>query len=252
MQECTIMCGRFVSPDEAAIERHWHIGRHNWNSFIVPVFNVAPTMQVPIILLAPDGVIELAGARWGLIPGWWKKPVPPSLTFNARSEEAAEKPTWRQSLKTMRCLMPACGWYEWNENERVRAESGRQANQPYFIHAPGEEVVAFAAMWSIWQRPDAEPVLSCALLTKEAAPSISNIHRRMPVVLAPEQYSAWLTSTTMPQEVGELIAESRQDFEGYRVSTKVNNVRNNFPELLEKVEQHTTRTDQELKEQGSK
>ena len=229
------MCGRYITPDEAAIERHWHIGRHNWKTFILPAFNVAPTTQVPIIMLAPDGVTELVGARWGLIPGWWKKPVPPSLTFNARSEEAAEKPTWRQSLKSTRCLMPASGWYEWNEKERVRAESGRLVNQPYFIHAPGEEVIAFAAMWSLWQRPDAAPVLSCALLTKEAAPSVSHIHTRMPVVLVPEQYSAWLASTTTAQEVSELIADSRKDFEGYRVSTKVNSVRNNFPELLEKV-----------------
>ena len=239
--ECTIMCGRYVSPDEAAIERHWHIGRHNLNTSIVPVFNVAPTMQVPIILQAPDGIIELAWARWGLIPGWWKKPAPPSLTFNARSEEAAEKPTWRSSLKTMRCLMPARGWYEWNEHERVRAESGRQVNQPYFIYAPDEEVVAFAAMWSLWKRPDAEPVLSCALLTREAAPSIAHIHHRMPVVLDSEQYLAWLAPSTTPQEVGMLIADSLQDFEGYRVSTKVNSVRNDFPGLLEKIGQQTGR-----------
>jgi putative SOS response-associated peptidase YedK len=229
------MCGRYVSPEEAAIVRFWHIGRHNQPKLFSSNFNVAPTMQVPIILLAADGAIELVSARWGLIPGWWKKPVPPSLTFNARSEEAAKKPTWRQSLKTTRCLMPARGWYEWNQTEHVRSESGRQVNQPYFIYSPNEEVVAFAAMWSIWQRPEAEPVMSCALLTKEAAPSIANIHQRMPVVLAPQQYSAWLASTTTAQEVGELIADSRQDFEGYRISTKVNNVRNNFPELLDEV-----------------
>ncbi len=231
------MCGRYVSPDEAAIERHWHLGRENQMPLFATSFNVAPTMQVPIILQSPHGALELVGARWGLIPGWWKKPAPPSLTFNARSEEAAEKPIWRQGLKSMRCLLPAIGWYEWNESERVCAESGRQVNQPYFIHAPGEQVVAFAGMWSIWQRPEGEPLLSCALLSKEAAPSISNIHHRMPVVLGPEQYSAWLASTTTAQEVGELIANSRQNFEGYRVSTKVNSVRNNFPELLEKLEE---------------
>jgi putative SOS response-associated peptidase YedK len=230
-----MMCGRYVSPDEGAIERHWHIGRHNQPDLFAPGFNVAPTTQVPIIMQAPDGTNELVRARWGLIPGWWKKPAPPAFTFNARSEEAAEKPIWRQSLKAMRCLMPARGWYEWNEHEQVRSESGRQVHQPYFIHSTHDDVIAFAAMWSVWQRPEAEPVVSCALLTKDAAPSIAGIHDRMPVVLAPEQYSAWLASTTTAQEVDDLIAQSRQDFEGYRVSTKVNSVRNDSAELLKKV-----------------
>ncbi len=73
---------------------------------------MAPTTRVPMVFRADDTLLELNAARWGLIPHWWKKDAPPSLTFNARSEEAAEKPTWRHSMRKSRCLMPARGWYE--------------------------------------------------------------------------------------------------------------------------------------------
>ena len=227
------MCGRYVLPEEGEIERVWHIGRHNWRERTFPRFNVAPTTQVPIIRRADDGVLELDGARWGLIPTWWKKEVPPAITFNARSEEASQKPTWRQSMRSMRCLMPVRGWYEWNEHEQVTTESGRKTNRPYFIHCPSSEVIAFAALWSIWQAPNGAAVLSCALLTKEAAPSIAAIHHRMPVVLAPDQFEDWLGPATAFAEVSALIAAARGDFTGYPVSTKVNNARNDSPELVE-------------------
>ncbi len=190
-------------------------------------------MQVPIITKAPDGVLELSSARWGLIPHWWKKDKPPSLTFNARSEEAADRPTWRDSLRSQRCLIPASGWYEWNEQEQTRNEAGRIVNQPYLFYAPDSDLIAFAGLWAVWNRPDANPVVSCALLSKGAAPSIAAIHHRMPVVLKPEQYDACLSSKTTTTEVWEIIANPVVDFEAYRVSTRVNSARNDGPELLE-------------------
>lgn len=229
------MCGRYVPPDEAAMERTWQITRRNWPGWIMPVFNVAPTTIVPVILRGEDSALELIAARWGLIPNWWKKEAPPSLTFNARSEEAAQKPTWRQSLRNMRCLMPARGWYEWNENEPARSESGRKVNQPYFVHCPEVDVIAFAALWAVWERPGAGAIISCALLSKEAAPRIAGIHHRMPVVLKPEHYEAWLNPATASPQVSEMIADAREDLQGYRISTKVNSPRNDFPELLEPI-----------------
>ncbi len=228
------MCGRYVPPDEAALDRFWKIDRKNWRAWIEPVFNLAPTTQVPILVRADDGALELMGARWGLIPQWWKKDVPPSLTFNARSEEARQKPTWRHGLRAQRCLMPARGWYEWNEKEQVRSESGRVVNQPYFLHSPNAEVIAFAGIWAAWESPTG-PVVSCALLSKAAAPGIAHIHHRMPVVLRPEQYESWISHAATEAEVDAAIANARQDFEGYRVSTRVNNARNNSPALMEAV-----------------
>jgi putative SOS response-associated peptidase YedK len=185
-----------------------------------------------MVFRADDALLELNAARWGLIPHWWRKDVPPSLTFNARSEEAVEKPTWRHSMRRLRCLMPARGWYEWNEKEQVRSDSGRLVKQPYFISAPKADAIAFAGLWAIWAGQDGTQVLSCALLSKAAAPGIVHIHDRMPVVLKPEHFDAWLEPNTPEQAVQEIIADSLNEFASAPVSTKVNNTRNDFPELL--------------------
>jgi putative SOS response-associated peptidase YedK len=224
------MCGRYVTPEVAAMERYWHIGRHNWLPFILPHFNVAPTTQVPIIIFGEDGSLEGHIARWGLIPHWWKRPDPPAATFNARAEEAAEKPTWRDALKSRRCLMPVRGWYEW------RAMPGSSRKQPYFVHAMQDEPLAFAGLWSRWRPADAEPVLSCAVLTKQAAASIADIHHRMPVVLRPEHFNEWLDPATDADRIQEILADARTDLQGYPVSTAVNSTRNNSPELLTQVQ----------------
>jgi putative SOS response-associated peptidase YedK len=221
------MCGRFVTPDIAAMERTWHIGRHNWLEFVLPSFNVAPTSPVPILMRAADGTLEGHIARWGLVPRWWKKPEPPAMTFIARAEEAAEKPMWRDALRSQRCLMPVQGWYEW------KALTGSRNKQPYFVHAPGEAVLAFAALWSRWTPPDTPAVLTCALLTRAAAPAIEFIHARMPLVLRPEHFDEWLDPGTSPERIHELMAAPRTDLEGYAVSPSVNSVRNNSPALIE-------------------
>ena len=86
-----------------------------------------------MVLRAEDGQRELHPARWGLVPEWWQKPEPPALTFNARSEEAADKPTWRASLRSARCLMPARGWFEWNEKETVLNAAGKEVPPAVFL-----------------------------------------------------------------------------------------------------------------------
>ena len=226
------MCGRYVSPSERSMEDYFHIGRHNWEGW-VQRFNVAPTTPVPIVY-QPQGERMGDIARWGLVPHWWKQEKLPALTFNARSEEAARKPTWRDSLRQQRCLMPARGWYEWNENETVPTTRGRTSYQPYFFHDPNAEVLAIAGLWSLWQAPSGSTLLSCALLTREAdAEHLASIHHRMPVVLRPDQFDAWLAVDTAADTVAGLIAESRNDFVAHRVSTKVNNARNEAPELIE-------------------
>lgn len=227
------MCGRYVPPDESAIERLWQVDRRNWPGWIRQPFNTAPTHEVPVILRASDGAYELDGARWGLIPTWWKKETLPSLSFNARSEEAAEKPMWRTSLKAQRCLMPAVGWFEWCETEPTKNEKGRKCFQPYYLHAENNEAFAIAGLWTEWISPEGTRRLTCALMTKEAAPSIANIHHRMPVVLHQDQFAAWIDTATDPASVEDMITYCRTDFTGHRVSTRVNSVANDGPELLE-------------------
>jgi putative SOS response-associated peptidase YedK len=144
------MCGRYVSPDTAAIERAWHIGRHNNNPFRRR-FNVLPTTQVPILRRAADvDELELTEARWGLIPHWWSKPKPPPSTINARSEEAAGKPMWRFPYREARCLIPAVGWYEWKPMERTDPATGevKTYKQPFYLRVDRQGPVCFAGLMS--------------------------------------------------------------------------------------------------------
>ncbi|NWL78107.1 hypothetical protein DM872_14735 [Pseudomonas taiwanensis] len=228
------MCGRYVSPSERAIEDYWHIGARDSGRWIQS-FNVAPTTRVPVLRLDRQGELELIDARWGLIPSWWKEEKPPLHAFFARSEEAAGKPLWRQALRSQRCLMPAQGWYEWNPQEQVRNASGRLVHQPYYLYSPNDPVLAIAAIWASWRGPDGQEVTSCALLTRDAAPSISAIHHRMPVILPPEEFRSWLAPGTAEDQVQHAIGQARGDFTGHAVSTRVNSAQNDDEGLIEAI-----------------
>jgi putative SOS response-associated peptidase YedK len=179
----------------------------------------------------------LCAARWGLVPSWWRQAQFPRLTFNARSEDAASKPMWRQAYRQSRCLMPAEGWYEWQETEVVDRSTGevRKVKQPYFIHCESEPVIAFAAMASYWAKPESEPLVSCAVLTTKAAPGLEYIHERMPVVLAAGDIDAWLDPHLSVEAVGEILSGPKLALQSYAVSTLVNNARNESPDLIKGV-----------------
>src|SRR5258708_5812533 len=187
------MCGRYVSPEQAEIERFWHIGRHNYDPF-GRSFNVSPTSQVPLLRRGESG-LKLAMARWGLVPFWWKQPKPPGFTFNTRIEEAATKPMWRQVLKTSRCLIPAIGWYEWKEVEVTDPATGeiKKAKQPYFIHLPERQVFPFAGFMS-WRNvgESDEKIFSAAIITRAAKGPAAEVHERMPLILPKETESTWM------------------------------------------------------------
>jgi putative SOS response-associated peptidase YedK len=210
------MCGRYVTPDEAALERFWTLDRRHWNPLASSV-NVAPTDVVPIIRRARDGACELVAARWGLVPHWWNRAKLPSSTFNARSEEVADKPMWRASYRHARCLMPAFGWYEWQALEPVPGRR-RSAKQPYYICSETSPVVAFAGLMALWHTPDGERLLSCAVLTTKAAPALVHIHERMPVVLAPHSFAAWLAADTDGEQLATIVEAAQQDFNARPVS----------------------------------
>ena len=221
------MCGRIVTPEQAALERFFHIGRHNSRRQFVRRFNVAPSMEIPVLRLAP-GVegYELAPARWTLVPGWWKEARPPRFTHNTRIEEAAAKPMWRQALRAGRCLIPVEGWYEWQELQRPDPATGelKPAKQPHFIHRPDGSLACLAGLTSLWSLPGSEPVLTCSVLTTEAAPAVAGVHERMPVVLSFEAYQDWLDPEL--QDGARALAVARQGletkFSHYLVSLRLN------------------------------
>jgi len=222
------------------MEREWHVGRDDGNPFACR-FNVLPTSTVPMLRRDRDsGDIVLVGARWGLIPQWWKGAKPPTFTINARAEEAASKPMWRQAWRHGRCLIPAEGWYEWREMQRVNRETGevRSYKQPFYIHRADARPFCFAGLMAYWQAPDSDDaILSCAILTKAAAGPATEVHDRMPVVLAAQALDEWTDpALSDAAQVQSLVAEGAQsDFTYHPVSTRVNSSRNEGRELIEPV-----------------
>jgi len=221
------MCGRFVSREQAAVERELNIRVRNP---FERVYNAAPSMLLPVIRQSAGtaGVErEALTMRWGLIPGWWAQPTLPTATINARSEEAAAKPMWRSALRHSRCLVPALGWYEW------RVEPAGKV--PYYIHPPGGAGLYFAGLWSEWKDPVGESRPSFAILTRAASPELESLHKRMPVVLSPASWDDWLAP--WPDEhatrLATQVAESKGKFEYYPVSRYVNAPRNQGERCIE-------------------
>lgn len=222
------MCGRYVSPEQAEIERFWHIGRHSNENPFARRFNVSPTQIIPILRIdKATGELELVNARWGLIPNWWKEAKPPRVSHNARAEEAAGKPMWRGALSRSRCLIPAVGWYEWKTVEQPDPETGeiKPVKLPHFFHLPGDRLFSFAGIMSMWKAPEASDwTLSAALFTQDSIGPSAEVHERMPIILTPEMEKTWLDATKT--DAGEVMAEARKnaviEVEHYPVSKRVN------------------------------
>lgn len=232
------MCGRYVPPSEAAIEREWQLLK------AVPQFparwNVAPGAIVPLLRLDPETrSLEVVAARWGLVPHWWKDAKPPNGTFNARVEEAASKPMWRDAIRRARCLVPALGWYEWRKLELsgAGARASRTAKQPYFIRRGDGAPLAFAGLAAAWRPASgADWALSCAILTMPAAGGLAALHDRMPAALPREAQRAWLSPELMDGAAAAELARAAvtvEALEHYRVSTRVNSALSEGPDLMD-------------------
>jgi putative SOS response-associated peptidase YedK len=235
------MCGRYVSPAQAAIEREWEVGRKSNPDPFRQRYNVAPTQQVPVLRRAADAdVLELAAARWGLVPHWWSKPKPPAFsTINARSEEAAAKPFWREPFRRSRCLLPAVGWYEWQEGELVK---GRRQKLPFYLTLASGELAGLAGLLSAWTDPGTgEVLLTCAILTRPPSPSAAVVHDRMPVILAKQAQAEWLDpGVNDAARVAEIIRDGALgDVRHHRVSTAVNRASAEGAGLVEAIDAGT-------------
>jgi putative SOS response-associated peptidase YedK len=247
------MCGRYATArgrqemiDAFDVER-------DTTDALEPDYNVAPTKPVPVILTRD--VRELHLARWGLVPSWSKDASIGSRMINARVETAHEKPAFRRAFARRRCLLPADGYYEWY----AREEGGKQ---PFFIRPSDGSMLAMAGLYEIWRpagedrrggpvgadreagrdgpvgaptgAPEEEWLLTCTVLTTEATDDVGRIHDRMPMLVEPERFDAWLDpALTAPDDVRSLLVPAAAGSLGaYPVSTAVNKVRNNGPELV--------------------
>ena len=212
------MCGRYsiTTPLEAMRGLFDFEGTPN----LAPRYNVAPSQSVPIVRRREDEAVrEIVQVRWGLVPGWAKDLSISAKLINARAETVAEKPSFRSAFKRRRCLVPADGFYEW------RRES--EAKQPYRIARADGGVFAFAGLWERWEAPEGETVESCTILTTQANAALAPIHGRMPVVLEPGAYGPWLDPAAEPERLHALLVPAPDEtLTAYKVSTRVNNVRN--------------------------
>jgi putative SOS response-associated peptidase YedK len=228
------MCGRYVSPTQAEIERFWQLTDAQIRDPLAQRFDVLPTATVPMIYRATNG-LQLVAARWGLIPVWWKEAKPARNTHNARSEDAAKKAMWRIPASKARCLVPATGWYEWKEVERVDPTTGEvtKAKQPYFIRLPDRSPIAFAGLMSRRTVEGDESEFTCTILTRDSIGPTAEIHQRMPIALPKDAEAAWLDpEMTDAASVIEFAREfSVTEFVHHPVNPRVNNAKNEGAEL---------------------
>jgi putative SOS response-associated peptidase YedK len=190
-------------------------------------WNTAPTQNVLAIRAAPEGgQREGVLLRWGLIPSWAKDPSIGSQMFNARGETAREKPSFRSAFKKRRCLLPADGFYEWKK--------GPPPRQPFYFHMKDGKAFAFAGLFERWESQDGTAIESCTMLTTTPNELVAAVHDRMPVIVSPNQYSAWLDPSDADMDsLQALVAPFPADrMDGHPVSRAVGNVRKNEPGLM--------------------
>lgn len=222
------MCGRYqLTANERWLSEYFSIPAEDieWAAR----WNIAPTDEVATVRQDRAGPRRIfALMRWGLIPYWAKDASIGNKTINAVSETAAEKPAFRESLRKRRCLVPANGFYEWKQ-------VGPKQKQAYNIGLADNGLFAFAGLWDKWKDPTGKTIESCTILTTEANPLLKEIHSRMPVILAPDDYDLWLDpGVTDPARVSELLKPfDARLMRIYPVSAKVNRVENDGPECAE-------------------
>jgi putative SOS response-associated peptidase YedK len=193
---------------------------------ILPSYNVAPTQEVAAVLLE-SGERRLEMLRWGLIPSWADDPQIGSRMINARSETAAEKPSFRTAFRKRRCLIPADGFYEWQKTGNGK--------QPYYIHMKDGSPFVFAGLWETWGGDGKDEIRSCTILTTDPNELIAPIHNRMPVILYPENYELWLDPDVREVDLlSSLLGPYPEDaMEAYPVSRRVNSPANDEPSCIE-------------------
>jgi putative SOS response-associated peptidase YedK len=229
------MCGRFTVQDEI-YEIRIHVSAQLEQLFRPwrPTYNIAPSAspghEQLIVVMTTDGMRALRLARWWFISPGWNRPLNQLPTaFNARSEDLAEKPLWRNAFRISRCLVPANGWREF--------KGPRGKKQPYHFQLE-QKLFAFAGLWTTWQSPEGEAVDSFAIITTEANDSVKPIHDRMPLVIPVERYSDWLSPNANPMLVLEQNCSDARHLplNFYASDPAANNVHYEGPLAIKKVE----------------
>jgi len=218
------MCGRY----QLAVKKQRVCDRFDVVEAVTPEgvalferYNIAPSQPAAVIRQGPRGRL-LEPMRWGLVPHWSKQPKTRYATFNARSEDAAGKPTYRGPMRYRRCLVPACGFYEWRQ--------GKDGKQPHHIRLADEQPFALAGLWDAW----GGELQTFSILTTTPNEMLAPIHNRMPVILDPADYDRWLDPAVQaPAQVADLLRPyPAEQMLATPVSDYVNNARHEGPRCL--------------------
>jgi putative SOS response-associated peptidase YedK len=224
------MCGRYeVHTPVEDIAREFAAALHADPQTLPPRYNVAPSLQVPVIRVR-KGKRELAALSWGLLPSW-KKDAQGNRPINARAETLFDKPMFRNAIARRRCLIPADGFYEWQ-----RRPGGKQ---PWHIGMLDGSMFALGGIWEYWAVEGVQPVLSCAIIVTDANELVRTLHERMPLIIAREDWNRWLDpELTDPVEIEKLLQPFPAELmRAYPVSSRVNNAKNDDAALIEPLAQ---------------
>jgi len=224
------MCGRFVQSQSPNIYAEFFGADIIKTEELKASYNVAPTD--PVYAIAEHDDQRILGAfKWGLLPFWAKDRKMAARNINARVETVAEKSSFRESFERRRCLIPADGFYEWEVKPKGKL--------PHFIYTADKRPMALAGLWASWKDPETgERVRTCTILTGEPNDLVAPIHDRMPISLPRGLWSVWLDPENHDTgALGDLLATLRKpDLAEHPVSTLVNKVQNNVPELIAPLE----------------
>ncbi len=218
------MCGRFsFSPTDIIIEERFDITIND--EFRGPRYNSAPSQELAVI--SSETPSKLSYYKWGLIPFWAKDAKIGNKLINARAETITEKPSFRNSLKSKRCLVLSDGFYEWKKVGKDKI--------PFRITLSDNSPFAMAGIWDIWKNPNGELIKSFSIITTEANELMKELHHRMPVILNREDEKAWLNKTH-PDNVLKLLKPYPSELmDYYEISKLVNSVYNDVPEVMKAV-----------------
>jgi putative SOS response-associated peptidase YedK len=223
------MCGRYtLAANPAMLRERFALGD---GVPLEPRYNVAPGSDVAAVTTDREGTPRGESLRWGLVPAWAKEPAVGFKMINARAETLADKAAYRTPLQRFRCLIPADGFYEWQTRPAL-------PKQAFHITRTDGQPFAFAGLWSVWHRGEADELRTCTIITTAANTAMAPIHARMPVILDPASEQSWLDPATPAPVLADLLQSAAVDQIRLRaVGSAVNSARFDGPECLLDAEQ---------------